>query len=72
MPTMTELIEETLNLLRNRSAQIVLKQIAFDTSVSYEWLCKFHQGKIKEPKHKKVEVKIQALHDYLVSKVNGY
>lgn len=65
------MIEATLNLLKNRSAQLMLKQISAEADISYEWLCKFHQGKIDEPKHPKVIKKIEKLNKYLVSKLNS-
>lgn len=69
LPTMNDMAQKTLDLLRNRSAQVMLKQISADTSISYYWLCKFHQGKIDD-KYKVSDNKIQKLHEYLVSKVN--
>lgn len=77
-----EFINTTLTMLQNRSARIMLKQIAAELSsidnernlhkkecISYEWICKFNQGKIDKPDHPKVEAKIQRLFEYLVSKV---
>lgn len=67
---MQELLEATLNLLKNRSAQLMLKQVSAEAKIPYEWLCKFHQGKIDDPKHPKVIKKIERLNKYLVSKLN--
>lgn len=64
------LMGATLQLLQNRSAKIMLKQIAAEAELPYEWLCKFHQGKLEEPKHPKVIKKIEKLNKYLVSKLN--
>lgn len=62
------LLEQTLELLRNRSAQIMLKQIARETKLSYPWICAFHLGKIIDYKHPKVEAKINKLYKYLIEK----
>lgn len=64
----TDLKEQTLTMLQNRSARLQLQQISDDTGLSYPWICAFHQGRIKKYDHQKVEEKIKKLHSYLVSK----
>lgn len=64
-----ELAQSTLNLLRNRSAQLMLKQIAAEAGLKEEWLKKFHQGEI-DGKYKTSLEKIERLNKYLVSKLN--
>lgn len=68
MNTENQLLKDTLHLLQNRSAKIMLKQIAADTGLSYPWVCAFHNEKVPDYKHPKVETKIKTLYDYLVSK----
>lgn len=58
------LLDETLMLLKHRSATLELKQIAKDIDVSINWLSMLNKGKIENPGI----VLIQRLHDYLVSK----
>lgn len=67
-----ELIKATLDLLKNRSVRLMLRQIAADIDVTYEWICKFHQGFYLKnpPEHKKVISKVERLNKYLVSKLN--
>lgn len=67
MNTENTLLMDTLRLLQNRSAKIMLKQISADTNLSYSWICAFHNEKVPDYKHPKVEAKIRKLHDYLVS-----
>ncbi len=72
VPTMSdEFFDSTLNLLKNRSAQIMLKQIAKETKIPYPWICAFHQGIIKNKYNvKKGEKYLERLNQYLVSKLN--
>lgn len=63
------IFEATYNLLRNRSAQLMLKQIAADTSIKYSWLCAFHQGRLKGEYNTSKDT-IFKLNKYLVSKLN--
>lgn len=64
-----DVFEATLNLLRNRSAQLMLKQIAADTGIKYPWLCAFHQGRLKGEYNTSKDT-INKLNKYLVSKLN--
>lgn len=73
MATEPDLFESTLNLLLNRSAQIMLKQIAADTGIKYSWICALHNKRLKNeystPKCKK---NLEKLNKYLVSKLKPF
>lgn len=64
-----DITEITRNLLKHRSAQLMLKQVAAEIGVSEEWVKKFHQGKI-DGDYKTSKAKIDKLNKYLVSKLN--
>lgn len=65
----SELAESTLNLLRGRTNNLLLKQIASESGLKLEWIKKFQQGKIKD-KYNVDGNKIERLNKYLVSKLN--
>lgn len=65
-----DLFEATLNMLKNRSAQLMLKQIAADTGIKYPWLCAYHQGRLKNEYKTSAKDTIEKLNKYLVSKLN--
>lgn len=66
-----ELFNTTLDLLKNRSAQLMLKQIAADTGIKYSWICALHNGRLKNEYNKSTSInKIEKLNKYLVSKLN--
>ncbi len=58
------LLDETLLLLKHRSATLELKQIAKAIDVSPNWLSMLNKGKIENPG----VLSIQRLHDYLIAK----
>lgn len=55
-----KLLDRTERLFRQTNKLISLREIAERSSVGFEWLRKFSQGKIDDPGVKSV----QALHDF--------
>lgn len=44
-----QLLDKTLDLVRNRPREVSYEQIAAEAEVSISWLKKFVSGEIKEP-----------------------
>lgn len=65
-----ELFKTTVELLKNRSASLMLQQIAADTGIKYSWICALHNGRIENKYRPKqnAENNLKVLYEYLVAK----
>ena len=56
------LLDETLKLIKQ--CELPRRELARQSGVGYEWLCKIDQGRIKDPGVKRV----QTLYNFLVNR----